>query len=81
MRNVILAAAAVLAMAAPAYAQSTNSPGGFVVRTPPSGNGSSSGTSGSIGSAGPTYPGPLRDFNNPSVDFPARVRSFSAPRR
>lgn len=82
MRKTILAIAGVLATAAPAYAQSTaNPPGGTIIRTPPSSNGGGSGVSGSIGSPTPTYPGPLRDFNNPSVNFDARFRNPGVPRR
>ncbi len=83
MRNAILAAVAMFVTAVPAYAQSTNSPsGGTIVRTSPSGNGGSSGASGSIGSPTPTYPGPLRNFNNPAAEYPStRLRNPSAPRR
>ena len=79
MRKAILAAAAMLATAAPVYAQSTTSP--TIIRTPPSSNGGGSGVSGSIGSPTSTYPAPLRDFNNPSVNFDARLRNPGVPRR
>jgi hypothetical protein len=46
-----------------------------MIRTPPSNNGGSTGTSGSIGSPNPTYPGRLQNYNNPSVDFGARLRT------
>jgi hypothetical protein len=74
MRKEILAAAAILVSAAPAYAQQATNPspsnsGGSIIRQP-SGSGASSGTSGSIGSSGPTYPAPLRDYNNPAASYP-----------
>jgi len=75
MRKEILAAAAmILASAAPAYAQQSVSPspsnnGGSIIRQPSS-SGNSNGTSGSVGSTGPTYPAPLRDFNNPAASYP-----------
>jgi hypothetical protein len=83
MRKAILATAAVLATAAPVYAQSTTGPssGQTIIRTPASSNGGGSGVSGRIGSPTPTYPGPLRDFNNPSVNFDARFRNPGVPRR
>jgi hypothetical protein len=64
MRRVLMAAAA-LAIALPAYAQTRNS----TVQSPSSGtnSGTSTGTSGSVGSPTSTYPAPLRDLNSPSV--------------
>jgi len=80
MKNVIiLAAAATLGVAEPALAQSTNNQ---IIRTPPStSNGAGSGTSGSVGSPTPSYPGRVRNLNNPSTEFNLRDRAVGAPRR
>lgn len=75
MRAGLLAAAAiVLASAAPAYAQQSVSPqpsGGneSIIRTPSSSNGGSYGTSGNVGAPTSTYPGRLRDYNNPAASY------------
>ena len=73
MRSVLLAAAAaaIATTTSAAYAQSTDLPpssGGPGIVTPPS-TGMSSGDSGSIGSPNSTYPGRLRDFNNPAASY------------
>ncbi|MBS0238637.1 MAG: hypothetical protein JSS54_02035 [Proteobacteria bacterium] len=89
MKNVIiLAAAATLVLAAPVLAQSTSGSqssgrSDTIIRTPPStSNGTGSGTSGSVGSPTPNYPGRVRDFNNPSTtDFNIRNRAIGVPRR
>jgi hypothetical protein len=75
MRKEILAVAAILATAAPAYAQQSISPppaqnGGQIIRQPSGNNGASTGTVGSVGSPGPAYPSRLRDFNNPAASYP-----------
>jgi hypothetical protein len=84
MKKAILAAAAViLVSAAPGYAQTTSSPqpsGGTesIIRTPSS-NGQSSGDSGRIGSPIPSYPAPLRDFNNPAASYGNNYGRFGNP--
>ena len=76
MKAVVLAAAAAsMSLAAPVLAQDTRitPPSGnsnSIIRTPDSfpSSGAGAGTSG-VGTPGPTYPGRLRDFNNPSTEF------------
>jgi opacity protein-like surface antigen len=85
MRKAIMAAVVALASAVPAYAQSTVAPpptGGTesIIRTP-SANGGSSGVSGSVGSPTSVYPGRLRDYNNPSVNYGTQFRNLGIQRR
>jgi hypothetical protein len=70
MRRTLLALVAASAAAGSASAQqaagSNNAP---IIRTPPSSNGASYGTSGNVGTPTPMYPGRLRDYNNPAASY------------
>ena len=74
MKKAMLTFVAALTVAAPAFAQTTTAPSSTSGSTlnptvqSPSGNGGSSGVSGSsIGSPNSTYPGRLQDYSNPTV--------------
>lgn len=74
MRKEIVAAVMLAISAAPTYAQQSVSPspsdnGGSIIRQPSS-SGANSGTIGTVGSPGPTYPARLRDYNNPAASYP-----------
>jgi hypothetical protein len=76
MKFVPIAVAGIaIATAFPAFAQTSNS----TLRSPSSSpyNGTSTGTSGSVGSSTSTYPAPLRDLNSPSVSGGTMARPVS----
>lgn len=74
MKTEILAAVLVLGSAVQAHAQQSVSPaptGGTesIIRTPPSSNGSSYGTSGNVGAPTSMYPPRLQNYNNPAASY------------
>ena len=88
MKTLVLAVVASVSLATPVLAQVTRTtpPSGnsnSIIRTPDnsSSSGAGSGVSGNVGTSGPTYPGRLRDYNNPSTEFNPGSRPLGLPRR